>query len=152
MTKDRRNKRNKGTAFKQLKKLEGKLKPSDVMQRFREQARQIYMEAKKSGKIGTVQEEARRLASEAKESDSSISSIYWFPHDEEVHLIMIDSNLVPSGAGHVEPFYFDSTATDPVPSGIAIIGPEEYRNLRMPRGWGDWDDGQEIKLETGSTT
>ncbi|MFH0826123.1 MAG: hypothetical protein V2B18_25510 [Pseudomonadota bacterium] len=114
------------------------------MQRLRENARLIYEEAKESGRIGSILEEARKLAEEAKASDSSISTIYWFPHDEEVHLIMIDENLVPSGEERVQPFYFDSTVTDPVPSGIAVIGPAEYQRLRLPRGWGSWDDGQQI--------
>lgn len=79
-----------------------------------------------------------------------MTKIYWFPHDDEVRLIEIDENTVASGTDRVEPFYFDSTATDPVPSGVAIIRPDEYGKLDMPEGWGDWDDGQELEIGTGS--
>jgi hypothetical protein len=148
MNRNRRDKKKKN----KIAKIPKKTTPhaSDVMRRFREQARQIYEEAKKSGKIGTVLEEARRLALEAKKTDPNIAKIYWFPDDEEVHLIMIDKNAVSSGAERVEPFYFDSTTTDPMPAGIAIIGPDEYRKLILPPGWVDWDNGKEIESETGA--
>jgi len=142
--------RNKSKGLRRLQKNDLKTKPADVMQKVREQARKAYSEAKESGKIGTILAEARRLALEATEYDPDIRKIYWFPHEEEVHLIEIDENTVASGTGHVEPFYFDSTATEPVPSGIAIIRPDEYGKLHMPEGWGDWDDGEELEIGTRS--
>jgi hypothetical protein len=150
MNKNRREKQTKKKSHKLHDK--NKVDPSEVVQRFREQGRHIYEEAMTAGKIGAVLEEARKLASEATESDASIDGIYWFPHDEEVHLVMVDKNLVPSGEESVEPFYFDSTSTDPFPSGIAIIGPDEYRRLKLPRGWGDWDDGKKIAPERGGAS
>jgi hypothetical protein len=94
-----------------------------------------------------LRQEAKRLAEEAKQLDPDIQKIFWFPHQHEVRLIEIDENTVASGTGAVEPFYFDSTDSDPIPSGVAVIRPEEFGKLKMPEGWGEWSDGEEIQIQ-----
>lgn len=93
-----------------------------------------------------IRQQAEKLALEIKETHSSVEKIYWFPDNSELRIIEIDTNTVQSPTREVEPFYFDSTASLPVPSGIAIIRPEEYGNLRLPEDWGDWKDGQELEV------
>lgn len=95
-----------------------------------------------------IREQAKILAAESKKSEPDIDKIYWFPHDSEVHLIQIDDKTITSLSGEVEAFYFDASPEDniTVPSGIAIIRPNEYGNLTLPEGWGDWDDGQPLEI------
>ncbi|MFH1113181.1 MAG: hypothetical protein V1792_04610 [Pseudomonadota bacterium] len=128
----------------QLRAMDFKSTQSDVIREIREQAKKISAAMGLTGNIDRILEQAKKIALEAKETDSNISKIYWFPHEEEVRLIEIDENTVESLCGCVEPFYFDSTAEVPVPSGIAIIRADEFGKLEMPNGWGDWKDGQEL--------
>jgi hypothetical protein len=95
-----------------------------------------------------IREQAEMLAAESKKSEPDIDRIYWFPHDSEVHLIQINDKTVTSGSGEVEAFYFDASPEDDitVPSGIAIIRPDEYGKLTLPEGWGDWEAGQELEI------
>lgn len=151
MTKKIKNKKNKirkseSNSPVQPKRNGSNLNPADILEKMREEARRIFLEARESGKIKSIFEEAQRLALEAKQSDPSITKVYWFPHEEEVHLIEVDENTVESGSGRVEPFYFDPTESDPVPSGVAVIRPDEYRKLILPDEWGNWDDGQELEV------
>jgi hypothetical protein len=96
-----------------------------------------------------IAEQARKLALEIKQTHSSVQRIIWFPDDAELRILEIDANTIKSPTKVIEPFYFDSTASLPVPSGIAIIRPEEYRDpdLRLPKDWGKWEDGQELEFE-----
>ncbi|MBM3300984.1 MAG: hypothetical protein FJY85_13640, partial [Deltaproteobacteria bacterium] len=93
--------------------------------------------------------QAKMLAIESKKSEPDIVKIYWFPHDSEVHLIELDDKTVRSLSGQVEAFYFDPSPEHDitVPSGIAIIRPEEYGKLTLPEGWGDWKDGEVLEVE-----
>lgn len=97
----------------------------------------------------TIREQAKILAIESKKSEPNIAKVYWFPHDSEVHLIQLDDKAVTTLSGEVEPFYFDPSPEDniTVPSGIAIIRSDEYGKLTLPKGWGDWKDGQELEIE-----
>ncbi|MFH0825100.1 MAG: hypothetical protein V2B18_20300 [Pseudomonadota bacterium] len=96
-----------------------------------------------------VRGQAVKLAAESKVSVPTVKTILWFPDDDEVRLIEVDENTVTTVSGQVEPFYFDASPADdlPVPSGIAIIRPEERGRLTMPTGWGNWEDGQELDVE-----
>jgi hypothetical protein len=145
MSKNRKTKNEKSKLSKRLRKIQSQASPLDILQRNHEEAQRIRAEAGKSGKP-TIFEAAKKLALEAKEADPNIIKIYWFPHDEEVHLIEVDENTVAAGCDHVEPFYFEATASDPLPSGIAVIRPGDYRKLTMPEGWGKWEDGEEIEI------
>jgi len=93
-----------------------------------------------------IEEQAKKLATESKRSEPDIIKIIWFPDDDEVRLIELDENTVVSLSGQVEPFYFEPEEDITVPSGIAIIRPEEYRKLVMPEGWGNWEDGIELDV------
>ncbi len=100
-------------------------------------------------KIDTIREQAVMLAEESKRSEPQIIKLYWFPDDEEVHPIGISENTIKTRSGEVEAFYFpaepDHNIT--VPSGIAIIRPDEYKELNLPEGWGGWTDGTELEIE-----
>jgi hypothetical protein len=104
----------------------------------------------KSPGIDKIREEALKLALDAREGDPDVVKIYWFPHDREVHLILVHQNTVVNPTNRVEPFYFDATARVPVPSGLAIIRPNEFGKLRMPKGWGDWKDALELEIGTSA--
>jgi len=94
-----------------------------------------------------IREEATKLAREIKQTHSSVERIIWFPDDSELRIIELDPDTIKSPTEEIEPFYFDSTASLPVPSGIAIIRPDEYGDLILPEDWGKWEDGQELKVE-----
>lgn len=94
-----------------------------------------------------MREQAEKLAHEIVQTHSSVQRIIWFPDSSELRIIEIDTNTIASPTREIEPFYFDSTASVPVPSGIGIIRPEEYGDLVLPQDWGSWDDGLELKVE-----
>lgn len=93
-----------------------------------------------------IREQAKVLARDSKSSDPHVVKVYWFPHEKEVHIIEINDNTTPSGTS-VIPFYFGPVPEEGLtaPSGIAIIKPEEYRELDLPSDWGTWDDGEELE-------
>ncbi len=103
-------------------------------------------EAESSGDMEKVLEFAKKLAADSRELDPHVVKVLWFPDDREVRLIELDENTMESFSGCVEPFYFDSTADIPVPSGVAVIRPDEYGKLTMPEGWGSWEDGRELEI------
>jgi len=88
-----------------------------------------------------VEKQARALAYDNRQSDSNIEKVYWFPNNKEVCLVYLEKNMIPALSGRVEPFYFTFSETDgsSIPAGIAIIEPEEFGNLKLPRGWCSWD-------------
>ncbi len=141
MSKRRQRNRKQDKKFKSIR---FPTKSSDATKRLQENARKITAEAGVVGNLDKILEQAKKLASEARETDPNIRNIYWFPHDQEVRLIEADENTIKSLTGQVEPFYFDSTAEIPVPSGIAIIRPDEVGKLEMPKGWGDWKNAEEL--------
>jgi hypothetical protein len=93
-----------------------------------------------------MREQAILLAMDSKSSDPNVVKVIWFPHEKEVHIIEINDNTTPSDTA-VAPFYFGPVpeAGLTVPSGIAIIKPEEYRKLDLPPDWGTWDDAEELE-------
>jgi hypothetical protein len=95
-----------------------------------------------------IREQARLLAMDSKRSDPHVVRVYWFPHEKEVHIIEINDNATSSGTS-VAPFYFGPAPDEglTVPSGIAIIKPEEFRKPDLPSGWGAWDDGEELEIQ-----
>ncbi len=100
------------------------------------------------GPKNKILEQAKTLARENQEAEPGIKKVLWFPDDREVHLVEIEDTVAPSLSGDVEPFYFDSSPQDelPAPSGIAIIRSDELGKLRLPEGWGNWDDARELEL------
>jgi hypothetical protein len=93
-----------------------------------------------------VEKQAKYLAAENKKNDPDIGKVYWFPDETEVRLVEVHSNVPVSPDGEIEPFYFRSDPIHdlPVPSGIALIRPEEVRRVRLPAKWGNWDLAKEI--------
>ncbi len=94
----------------------------------------------------TIKKLATEVARENVEAEPSISKIYLLPAEDEIRLIEVDEQTVPSDC--VAPFYFrsDPQGGIPVPCGIAIIRPDEVRKLKLPEGWGSWDDAEEIAI------
>jgi len=98
--------------------------------------------------LATIEELATKLAHENIEAEPTITEVYWLPAEGEIRLIEVDEQTVPmpENSDCVEPFYFKPVPQDgiPVPCGIAIIRPEELRKLKLPEGWGSWDDAKKI--------
>jgi hypothetical protein len=94
--------------------------------------------------LDKILEQAKKLANEARNLDSNITEVYWFPDEQEVRLIEINENTIKSLTGRIEPFYFDSTAEIPAPSGVAVIQPSEVGKLKLPKDWGNWKNCQRL--------
>ncbi len=146
MSKKRGNKQPKKRVRNPLQRMDARIKQSDIIKKRREEAARLFGEAVKSGTREKVLEYARQLAAESRELDPHVVKVIWFPHDYEVRLIELDENTMESFSRCVEPFYFDATAEVPVPSGVAVIRPDEYGKLTMPDDWGTWADGQELEI------
>ncbi|HAJ78341.1 MAG TPA: hypothetical protein DCO75_01095 [Fibrobacteres bacterium] len=97
--------------------------------------------------LSKIRKEAGRLARANKDAEPNIKIIYWFPHDVEIRLVEVEENTVPTMSGELEPFYFSAAPKEGIrsASAIAIIRPDEYRKLKLPQGWGTWNDA--VKLE-----
>ena len=95
----------------------------------------------------TIRKLAAELAQESVEAEPSISDVYLFPADDEIRLIEVDEQTVPSDC--VAPFYFRPAPEDgiPVHCAIATIRPEEVGKLELPEGWGSWDDAEKIDIK-----
>lgn len=96
----------------------------------------------------TVKEQAAALAKENRHGDASIQQVYWFPdkNNREVRLVEITDDVPKTEDKDVHPFYFRPQPADglPFPSGIALIRPDEFGNLILPAGWGEWTDATEL--------
>ena len=93
-----------------------------------------------------IESQARYLADENRKSDPSIQRVLWFPHMAYICLVELTENVPASLDGEVQPFWFRASAEDglTVPSGIALIRPEERGKLQLPEDWGTWDDAKEL--------
>lgn len=102
-----------------------------------------------NSKIDNVKKQAVNLAIEHKKVEPNIKAIYWIPNEEEVRLIELEVDIPKCLSGVVEPFYFAPSPTDKLefPSGIALILPEEFKSLKMPKNWGNWDDAEKLEIE-----
>lgn len=91
-----------------------------------------------------ILDEGKRIASANTEFESSISEVLLFPSESEIRIIEIDTVAAPSGC--ITPFYFKPSPQMRIahPSGIALIAPEEKGKLKLPEGWGSWDDAVKI--------
>lgn len=95
-----------------------------------------------------IRKQASELARTNKQAEPSIVKVYWFPNNDEIRLVGLEASTVPALSGYVEPFFFGPSPKDglTVPSGIAIIQTEEYRKLKLPKGWGTWNDAVELEV------
>jgi len=102
-----------------------------------------------SEKLLAIKRQAELLAADNLEANPSIEAIYWFPDEEEIRLIEVEANMIPSHSGSLEPFYFAPALRENLPSpiGLAVIRPEEVGTLTLPDEWGDWT--MAIPLEIG---
>lgn len=87
----------------------------------------------------TIEKQARRLAEEGRQADPTITGVYWFPDDHEVRLVELSPQVPMAHDGKLHPFYFRASDEVPAPSGIAMIRPEEFRQLQLPTDWGGWE-------------
>lgn len=93
---------------------------------------------------------ARELVRANVESEPLIQRAYLFPARDEIRLVEIDPTTSPSG-DRIEAFYFapDREGGIPYPSGIALILPNEFKQIPPPEGWGEWDEARQIWPEDG---
>jgi hypothetical protein len=98
--------------------------------------------------IEEVKEQAKMLAKENLLSEPTIEHIYWFPSTEEIRLVEL-TPLIPASGDRLEPFYFRAAPEVGLSSSsaIAMIQPKEFKQLSLPKGWGDWGDAVEILPE-----
>jgi hypothetical protein len=96
--------------------------------------------------MSEVLNQAKRLAEENMKSDSSIKEVYWIPHDSEVRLIEISSEVPMELDKKIHPFYFSPSVVDHLPyvSGVALITPGEFGKVSLPPTWGNWESVQRI--------
>ena len=87
----------------------------------------------------TVEQIAHEIAQE-QGGDSTVDRIYFFPSEEEVRLVEIDP-LMPRSE-RVSPYYFGAMPAEGIrfPVAIALIRPEEFENIELPRDGGHWAD------------
>jgi hypothetical protein len=93
--------------------------------------------------MANIREIAEKLAESNLESDPHIKRIYLFPSKKEIRLVEVDETAVPSGDDSVlRPFYFGASPSQGIEykSAIALIRPEDERQIGLPPGWGDWSN------------
>jgi hypothetical protein len=96
-----------------------------------------------------IERQARVQAKEHKKGDPAIRKVLWFPDDKEVRLVAVEDNLPLTLSGEVEPFYFEPSLKYDMPAwrALAIIRTDEVGGLKLPEGWGTWDDAVELEIE-----
>lgn len=96
----------------------------------------------------TIKDQAFELAASNRQSEPNITKIYWFPDKNEIRLLELMSDVPANDGEEIHPFYFKSSPQDGLyaSSAIAIIRPEEFKNLTLPENWGVWDQAIEVKL------
>jgi len=91
----------------------------------------------------SIEDEAKSLAASNAEASPEITEIWWFPDNEEIRLIEVDSTL--PGSDEISPYCFPP---DPIGGvhyriAIALVKPEE-KALPVPEGWVGWDEAQRV--------
>jgi len=96
-----------------------------------------------------IKRQALRLARENKKAEPGIQKIYWMPSSSEIRLIEVEPDTVKSLSETVEPFYFDPAPADglEVPSGVAVIRPDEFGKLELPADWGSWQEAELLEID-----
>ena len=86
---------------------------------------------------------AKVLADAARESEPETLKVLLFPAAEEVRLIYVDPTARPTLEDEaIAPFYFGPDRRNGIyhPFAVTLIRPEEEGRLRLPDGWGRWED------------
>ena len=94
--------------------------------------------------------EALELARKNLQSEPSLEAIYWFPHETELRLVEAYDDVPPTLDGVARAFYWRGTGTDAgkeIWTAIALMQPEEIGRLKLPEGWGGWEDAERIDGE-----
>ncbi|HEY4329088.1 MAG TPA: hypothetical protein VGN88_05075 [Phycisphaerae bacterium] len=91
-------------------------------------------------------EMAKYLAEENRKDDPSVKRVVWFPDGGFVRLVVLSEDSPISDDGSLHPFYYRASPAHrlPLPSGVAIIRPDEYGKLSLPADWGTWDTAQDV--------
>jgi hypothetical protein len=96
----------------------------------------------------TIRETAEMLADANLESEPNLKRIYLFPSQEEIRLVEVDVTAQPYSTDSVlAPFYFGANRSSGIDyqSAIALIRPEDERQIRLPEGWGDWASAELLR-------
>ena len=101
-----------------------------------------------SNNLNKIREQALKLAKQDKLAEPNIQSVYWFPDENEIRIIELEKEFIASGSGSVEPYYFSPSLDEGItlPSGIAVIRSDEFRQLHLPKNWGTWDKAEELEI------
>jgi hypothetical protein len=93
----------------------------------------------------TVRQQAEHLAADNREIYPELQRILWFPHPEEVRIVEVLPDSVPS-PDHVVAFHFGAWPERSLPhrSAVAQVRPEEVCTAKLPNGWGTWDDAEDL--------
>lgn len=94
--------------------------------------------------LDEMREIARKMARANRAADPGIKKVLWFPDENELRLVEIGEDAFSNE--EVTPYHFGPVPAEgiPVPSGIAMVRPEEEGKIRLPEDWGDWNDGKEL--------
>ena len=87
---------------------------------------------------------AERLAESNREAEPTITRILWFPHPEQVRLVEVTDDTGAAEDGFLRPYYYSGAGDFPHISALSLVRPEEVGALRLPEGWGGWDDAVTI--------
>ncbi|MBI5154938.1 hypothetical protein HZA57_06850 [Candidatus Poribacteria bacterium] len=85
---------------------------------------------------------AGKLALANVRAEPNISEVYMAPSEDQILLMEVDQTAIPNEEGCAIPLHFPPEPEDglPVPSGVIMVTPEEgERRIRLPEGWGNWD-------------
>jgi hypothetical protein len=95
-----------------------------------------------------IKNQALLLAKDNRQADPSITKVFWFPADDEVRLLELTPKIPTSPDGTVHPYRFGPSLRDKLlfPSAIALIRRGEFGQLKLPEGWGTWQEAEELAL------
>jgi hypothetical protein len=85
---------------------------------------------------------ASLVAQKERDSEEEIDDVLWFPHHQEVRIIIFTPCAGYPLFGYIEPFRQKPTKEIPVPSAVAVVCTEHYKFLILPDGWGKCGEEQ----------
>ncbi len=100
--------------------------------------------------MSSIREAAEDLVRVNIEAEPAIIKAYLFPSDQEIRLVYVDPTTSPlRSEERIAPFYFGASKQTASPFAscavaVALVLPEEEGHVRLPKGWGDWIDGDVV--------
>jgi hypothetical protein len=93
-----------------------------------------------------IEKQARFLAYSTRLGNPDVVRIYWFPDNDEVRLISLTDRTPQDHDDKVCPFYFRASPEYHLHyvSAVAMIRVDDFGKLRLPDGWGNWDNAVEL--------